>query len=65
MPYLNIIEALEFSDLKIASSNLTIIYIISFPTTNKESCETILIKPVKIKNFINKIKYENIIKCKR
>lgn len=61
--YINIEEALEFAETKIASSIEKIIFIVSLPITNKETCESKLIKPVKKNNVVFKIKYNEILKC--
>lgn len=63
IPYMNIDEALEFAEIKIATNEDTIVYIISLPVTNKEYCKKVIVKPVKIKSKINKIEYEQILQC--
>lgn len=63
IPYVNIDEALEFAEIKIASNNNNLIYILSIPTTAKELCNLSLIKPVKRNKIINKIKYDSILEC--
>lgn len=63
MPYINIEEAIEFSSLKIAVSNSSIIYIISIPMSQDTLCNILLIKPIRMKNIINKIDFQNVIKC--
>lgn len=64
MPYTNIIEAIEFSEIKIASNNTMLLYILSLPTTSQESCETTLIKSVKKGRIINKLEFKEILQCK-
>lgn len=63
IPYINIEEAIELANVKIASSNSSIIYIVGIPITNINQCNMLLIKPIKIKNVINKIDYENVLTC--
>lgn len=64
MPYLNIVQALEFAQIKIASNNALILYIINFPTTSEKPCKTTLIKPIKKGKTIKKITHENVLVCK-
>lgn len=64
MPYVNILEALEFAEIKIASNNSLILYMISLPTTTVETCKTILIKSIKKGKTILKIPYSNVLQCK-
>ncbi|XP_043864620.1 uncharacterized protein LOC122757191 [Drosophila mojavensis] len=61
--FLNAEELLEFSQIKIASNGKNILYIINIPLISNEVCTTMLIKPIKKKNYINEIKFENIVKC--
>lgn len=63
IPYINIEEVIEFSSLKIASSNSSIIYIIGIPVSENTLCNMFLIKPTKIKNIMNKINFEKIMNC--
>lgn len=63
VPYLNLEDAIDFAEIKIASSNSTLLYIISIPNTELESCNSILMKPIKRGNFIVKIPFENYLQC--
>lgn len=63
IPYLNIIEAIELSDVKIASNLSSIIYIVKFPITSEETCKLLTLKPVKLENKIIKLEYENVVVC--
>lgn len=63
IPFINLEEALNFSEIKIASDKKTILYIISIPTTEKYICKKLLIKPVKYNNKIIKLQYENVLTC--
>lgn len=65
LPYLNVEQALEFADIKIATSKKGIIYIISLPTTDVEPCQTLIIKAIKRDNIINKIPFNLILKCNK
>lgn len=64
IPFINIDEALEFADVKIASDGKNIIYIVSLPTTSFEICNILIIKAVKIGTKINKIPFNSVLKCK-
>lgn len=63
IPYINLEEAFEFSEVKIASSNNLLIYIVSIPTTAINSCNSLLIKPTKFGKFVNKILYDKVLIC--
>lgn len=63
IPFVNLEQAFEFTKIKIASNHDSIIYILSIPTTNVNSCNKILVKPVKFNKYVNKLMYENIIIC--
>lgn len=63
VPYLNLEEAIDFAEIKIASSNSTLLYIVSIPNTEIKNCKTLLIKPVKRGNLITKITHENLLQC--
>lgn len=63
LPYININEALEFSNIKIAANNDCLIYIVSLPTTDKEICNKLEIRAVKHSLNINKIKFNSIAQC--
>ncbi|XP_036328298.1 uncharacterized protein LOC118740746, partial [Rhagoletis pomonella] len=60
----NIEDSLELASIKIVINNSMLFYIIGLPLTNEDICNSILIKPIKVKKFINKIPYEDIITCK-
>ena len=64
MIYVNLLEAIEYGDVKIVSNALTLIYIISLPKTNEENCKNLLVKAVRKNNSIIKIPNNNIIVCK-
>lgn len=63
IPYVNIDEALEFADVKIAASRDSLIYIISLPTTNTENCKKLEIRPIRKGKYINKIGFKKILVC--
>lgn len=63
IPFINVDEALEFSKVKIASNNNSILYMMYFPLVNKNKCKTFMIKPVKKQNLAIKAPYENILNC--
>lgn len=64
-PYENLEEALWFADIKVATNESTILYIISLPAIDQKVCEKYLLKPVKINQTIVKIESENILKCNK
>lgn len=61
--YVNIEEAIELATVKLAASNESLVYIIGIPITDINPCNMLLIKPIKIKNTINKIDYEKVLTC--
>lgn len=63
IPYLNLEEAFEFADVKIATNVSTLLYIISIPVTQLESCRNIMVKPIKRKNIVTKISFNYILQC--
>lgn len=63
IPFNNIEEAFEFSNVKIASSNFKILYLIEIPITDNNLCESLLIKAIKKGNKLYKIPFEKIIIC--
>ncbi|XP_053969201.1 uncharacterized protein LOC128870575 [Anastrepha ludens] len=63
IPFTNIEEAFEFSNVKIASSNSKIVYLIEIPITDNNLCESLLIKAIKKGNRLYKIPFEKIIRC--
>lgn len=63
IPFTNLIEALEFSEIKIASNHSTLIYVISLPNTNKMNCNRYLVKSVKKGNISIKLPFKDIITC--
>jgi len=63
-PYNSLEEALGFANIKIATNESTILYIISLPAIDEKICDEILLKPVKDNETILKIESEKIIKCK-
>lgn len=62
IPFVNLEQTFEFAEVKIASNNNYIIYIITIPITDI-SCNKLLIKPVKFGKYVNKIDFENILIC--
>lgn len=63
IPIYSIDELLTFGTVKIVTNNNEILYILSIPITQNDYCETYLVKAVKYKNLIDKIDYNNILKC--
>lgn len=63
IPYVNLEEAFEFADIKIATNVSNVLYIISIPITNSKSCQNLMIKPIKRKNIVTRIAFDNILKC--
>lgn len=63
IPFVNLEQAFEFAEIKIASDHDSIVYILSIPMTNANSCYNIVVKPVKFGKYINKIMYEKILSC--
>lgn len=63
-PYSSLEEALGFADIRIATSDATLIYIVNLPAINNITCEKLLIKAVKKDKKIIKLNTENYIKCK-
>lgn len=63
MPYSTVIEAIEFSDIKIAVSNKSLLYILSLPTSDESSCKTMIIRAIKKEDKIVKLNYPEILKC--
>lgn len=61
--FVNLEQAFEFAEVKIASNHDSIVYIISIPTTNVNSCNEILVKPIKYEKHVNKIIYNKILIC--
>lgn len=62
LPYATIEEALDFSEIKILTNGSVILYIINIPLTTETNYEQLLIKPVKIRNFVTEILFKEIIK---
>lgn len=63
IPFVNIEQVFEFAEVKIASNKNSIVYIISIPTTDTNSCNKLLVKPVKFGKFVDKIEFQNVITC--
>lgn len=63
MPYVNLIEAIEYGEVKIASNGLTLIYIVNLPKTQEENCKKLIVKTVKKQNSIIKIPNNEVIAC--
>lgn len=63
IPYINIDEALEFAEIKIATDSKSLIYIVSLPTVYSNNCERILLKAVKKGNKIIKLNFNSILSC--
>jgi len=54
-------EALKISDIRVLYNNNTILYVIKVPISNGENFDTWKLKPVKKKNEIINLNFENII----
>lgn len=63
IPFINLDEALEFSEVKIASNGKLIIYIISLPTVRNDICKTVEVRAVKKNEKINKINFNELLIC--
>lgn len=63
IPYENIEEQLEFSDVRVAINGSTIIYILNLPTAKNVTCELIKIRAVKRNNVMNKIDFKEMLNC--
>lgn len=63
IPFVNLEQAFEFAEIKIASDHNSIVYILSIPTTNVNTCRKIVVRPIKFGKFINKIMYKKILLC--
>lgn len=64
MSYINLVEALEFGEVKMASNGFSLIYIISLPKTSKQDCKKMIVRSVRKEKLIVKISNNNIIICK-
>lgn len=63
IPYINVEQALKFSEIKIAFNESSLLYIINIPRAKDITYEKLIIKPIKRKdNFISKIQYNSILK---
>ena len=60
IPFINFDELFEF-----ASSGKHIIYLVSIPTTNSETCQQIFLRAINKGTIVNELKYQVIIKCKQ
>lgn len=56
LPYINLIEALEFGEVKISSNKNTLIFILDLPKTENVICKNLFIRPVKKGNFVINVK---------
>lgn len=65
IPFVNLDEALEFSEIKIATNGEIIIYIISLPTVKKDNCKAIEIRAIKRNGKINKIDFNEFLICEK
>lgn len=63
IPFMNVDEALEFSKVKIASNNNSILYMMYFPLATKKKCNIFMLKPVKKENWAIKVPHEKILNC--
>lgn len=63
--FFDIEELLEFAKVKLATNGHELIYIISLPTINKDTCRTLKVKALKKAHIINDLKYENLLECKK
>lgn len=64
LPYINLIEAPEFGEVKISSSKNTLIFIVDLPKTENVICKNLFIRPVKKGNFVINVKKEKFILCR-
>lgn len=65
IPFVNIEQAFEFAEIKIASNGNSLVYIISLPTTENISCNKLLIRPIKFGKFVNKLLYRDVLICNK
>lgn len=65
IPFVNLDEALEFSEVKVATNSKLIIYIINLPTVGPQICKSIDIRAVKKNNTINKINFNSLLDCEK
>lgn len=65
LPFVNIEQAFEFAEIKIASNSNSLVYIINIPTTDEVSCNKLLIKPIKFGKVISKLTFKNVLTCNR
>lgn len=63
IPTFSVDELLTFGSVKIVTNNKEILYILSIPITQKDLCETYLVKPVKFNNLVDKIEFDKILNC--
>lgn len=57
----NIEESPAFSEIKEATDHNSLLYIISAPTKNQEPYNQLIVKPLTIRNLVNKIKFGAIL----
>ena len=60
IPFINFDELFQFAD-----SGKHIIYLVSIPTTNSETCQQISLRAINKGTIVNELKYQVIIKCKQ
>lgn len=63
-PFNNLEQCLKFANVKVASNNSILLYVINLPIVDKVDCETMIVKPIKINSEILKLDYETIMTCK-
>lgn len=63
IPVYNIDELLSFGTVKIVTNSKEILYILTIPITQTDTCKTYLAKPVKYGNVIDKIEYNHLLEC--
>jgi len=61
IPYKTIEEAIDFAQVSIISNHTHLFFLIKIPLTTPDTYSKLLLKPIKNKNTVNEIKYENIL----
>jgi Gypsy protein/Baculovirus F protein len=61
IPYKTVEEALNFAKVTVFSNPSYVIFVINIPLTNTDTYSKLLLKPIKNKNIVNEILYENIL----
>lgn len=63
LPYSNLIEALEFGEVRVSSNKNMLIFIINLPKTENTTCKTLFIRPIRKGNLTINLQTENVILC--